>query len=90
MIMITVGKVLLFVIILTAIFCGKGETTDEFAEYLQEEKKIREAVSNPHKLEDSLQVLRKIHGIDPDLEISKLQDEPADWISLLRKLKSAK
>jgi hypothetical protein len=88
--MISVGKFLLLIWILTAVFCSKVETTDEFAEYLQEEKRIRGTVSNPQQLEDSLEALRKQFDVDPDLEISKLQEEPAEWISLLRKLKSAK
>jgi hypothetical protein len=87
---ITVRNSLVLGILLTAIFCSKPGTTDEFAEYLQEEKQIRETVSDPGELEDSLNALKKKHNIDPDREISKLQDEPADWISLLRGLKSAK
>jgi hypothetical protein len=87
---ITDRKSLLLGILLATIFCGKPETTDKFAEYLQEEKKIRETVINPQELEESLNTLKKKYDIDPDREISKLQEEPAGWISLLRKLKSAK
>ncbi len=76
--------------ILTCISCGKIDTTDRFAKYLQDEKKIRERVINPQELEDSLNALRNRFGIDPEQEISKLQTEPADWIVLLRKLKSAR
>ena len=88
--MITVGKFSLLILILAVVFCSKVKTTDAFAEYLKEEKRIRETVSNPQQLEDSLDVLMEKYDIDPDHEISKLQEEPADWISLLRKLKSAK
>jgi hypothetical protein len=81
---------LLFGIILAIITCGKIETTGRFAEYLQEEKKLRERVLNPQELADSLTALKNTIGIDPDQEILKLQAEPADWITLLRKLKSAR
>lgn len=81
---------LLFGVTLAAITCGRVETTDKFADYLQEEKKMRERVIDLQELDDSLTALRDRMGTDPDQEISKLQAEPEDWITLLRKLKSAR
>jgi hypothetical protein len=86
----TIKISLLFGATLAVMTCNRVETTDKFADYLQEEKKMRERVIDLQELEDSLTALQDRMETDPDQEISRLQAEPEDWITLLRKLKSAR
>ena len=70
--------------------CSKRDSVFHFARYLRQEKRLRAKIRDTLVLEDSLNILRKEHNIDPELELMKLQQEPADWIELLRKLRRDK
>ncbi len=76
----------LFIIVL-AVQCRRAEETSRFAEYLKEEKRIREEVHDRSALQDSLRAMQKRYALDIDKEISRLFDQPEQWPLLLRTLK---
>ncbi|MDH4211757.1 MAG: hypothetical protein OEV79_09975 [candidate division WOR-3 bacterium] len=69
------------------ISCQSQDRIIVLAEYLKEEKRLRDSESSEEALQDSLKLLKEKYGIDRDAEIRKLGENPGEWIDLLRELK---
>jgi hypothetical protein len=67
--------------------CHTTEETRKFAEYLKEEKRIRQKVHDPSALQDSIKAMQKRYSLNINGEISKLYDRTEQWPLLLRTLK---
>lgn len=68
--------------------CRKQDETDKLAEYLKEERRLRDKIPDRKVLEESLVKTRKKYSIDMQEEFSRLYRSPKEWPVLLRKLKS--
>lgn len=71
-----------------AVSCQRRDRTTVLAEYLKEEKRVRDNESNPAALEESLSILNEKYGIDRDAEIRHVGENPGRLIELLKELKS--
>ncbi len=67
--------------------CQSQDRIIVLAEYLKEEKKLRDSESSEEALQNSLKILEAKYGIDRDAEIRRLGENPGEWIELLRELK---
>lgn len=65
--------------------CEREDRSAVLAEYLKEEKKLRERVTNEESLRDSIAGLREKYRINQDAW--QLNEDPDQWIELLRKLR---
>ena len=70
--------------------CHKPDRIAILAEFLKEEKRLRENESSVQVLRDSLKILEEKYKIDRDAELRKLADDPNEWVNLLRELKRAR
>ena len=75
-------------IALLIVFCGNKDNTERLATYLQEEKRLREKLLAPTVLDDSLKILKQRYRININEEWSRLDRDPNEWVTLLRKLTS--
>lgn len=79
-------RLLIPLLALSIISCRR-DRTPELANYLQEEKKLRDGISNSAALEDSIAAIQERYGISLDQELSRLSTNPPEWLRLLRSLK---
>lgn len=77
----------IFLSLLISGACERGDRTTVFAEYLKQEKELRERVTDEELLRDSIAELREKYGIDRDRAAWQFGDNPDQWIELLRKLR---
>jgi hypothetical protein len=78
----------LVLITLIAHSCRKQDETGKLAEYIKEERRLRDKIPDGTVLEDSLMKAQKKLSIDIQEEFSRLYRNPKEWPVLLRKLKS--
>ena len=82
-------SIILFVLsCLLTIHCRNQDKTDKLAEYLRNEKRLREKIEDAKALEDSLAERRRKSSIHWEAELLRLRKNPQEWPVLLRKLKS--
>jgi hypothetical protein len=74
-------------VLLASVACHKTDKNARLAEYLEQEKQLRDNIQDSTVLEDSLTELRERFSIDIQEELSRLQKNPQDWPGLLRKLR---
>jgi hypothetical protein len=67
--------------------CRKPDPTSILAEYLKEEKRLRNKIEDKTVFGDSLKAAQKKYSIDMEQELSRLRKHPEQWPVLLRKLK---
>ena len=83
-------KIALILISMFILSCTKQDYNPKLIEYLRAEKDLRNRISDKQILSDSINVLQKRYHIDPELELSKLKDNPDAWLKLVRELKIEK
>jgi hypothetical protein len=76
-----------FVCVAFFITCQRQDRITVLAEYLKEEKRLRDSEWSEEALRDSLRILEEKYGVDRDAEIHRLGENPGEWIDLLRELK---
>ena len=81
--------IILFVLVVV-ITCTKSDYNPNLVEYIKAEKELRSRITEEQGLSDSIKILQQKHNIDLEEELSKLSDNPEDWIKLLKDLKIAK
>jgi hypothetical protein len=81
--------IILFVLVVV-ITCTKSDYNPNLVEYIKDEKELRSRITEEQGLSDSIKILQQKHNIDLEEELSKLSDNPEDWIKLLKDLKIAK
>jgi len=81
--------IILFVLAIL-IACGQRDYNPNLVEYIKAEKELRSRITAEQGLSDSIKILQQKHNIDLEEELSKLSDNPEDWIKLLKDLKIAK
>ncbi|UCD04622.1 MAG: hypothetical protein JSV98_05745 [candidate division WOR-3 bacterium] len=77
----------LFLWLLFILSCQKQDRIAILAEYLKEEKRLRENESSAQALRDSLKLLEEKYKIDRNAELRKLAEDPGEWVDLLKELK---
>lgn len=83
-------KIALILISIFILSCTKQDYNPKLIEYLRAEKDLRNKISDKQILSDSINVLQKRYHLDPELELSKLKDNPDAWLKLVRELKIEK
>lgn len=86
---IILKKIFIFIPFLFVV-CANKDINPKFVEYLKAEKNLRKRVSEEQGLEDSIKVLQQKYNIDSEKELSKLKNNPKNWIELIKKLKIEK
>jgi signal recognition particle receptor subunit beta len=81
--------IILFVLVVV-IACTKSDYNPNLVEYIKAEKELRSRITEEQGLSDSIKILQQKYNIDLEEELSKLSDNPEDWIKLLKDLKIAK
>lgn len=69
--------------------CSRSPYHPDFTAYLRAEKELRMRVKLEVQLRDSLVVLQRTFGLDPQVELAKLHDHPESWIHLIEELRRA-
>ena len=77
----------LMLALLAAVSCEKPDRTAKLAEYLIQEKRLRDSIRDSIVLADSLMRLQMEYSIDVEQEFSRLRNNPKDWPAFLRKLR---
>ena len=70
--------------------CGQQDYNPKLIEYIEAEKELRSKISEEQGLSDSIKILQQKHNIDLEEELSKLSDNPENWIKLIKDLKIEK
>ncbi len=73
-------------IIFMILSCTKDGYNPKLSEYLKTERELRSRIGEQQGVRDSIRLLQKKHGIDADKELSKLKDNPEDWIKLFEEI----
>jgi hypothetical protein len=81
--------IILFVLAIL-IDCGQRDYNPKLIEYIEAEKELRSRITEEQGLSDSIKILQQKHNIDLEEELSKLSDNPEEWIKLFKDLKIAK
>jgi len=84
-------KIPIILFVLTILIdCGQQDYNPKLVDYIKAEKELRSRITEEKGLSDSIKILQQKHNIDLEKELSKLADNPENWIKLLKDLKIAK
>jgi len=70
-----------------AVHCKKT-INKRFVNFLKAEQLMRDRISDPIQLRDSLEILQQKYRIDREKEITYLKDHPEQWVILLKALRN--
>jgi hypothetical protein len=82
-----VSVLAIMLVLFFAVSCKGPDRTTRLADFLKQQKRLRDDIQDSTVLEDSLRKLQKKYSIDIQDEFSRLRKNPQDWPVFLRKLR---
>ncbi len=80
-------RIIVSIFFVFILFCSNKGYDNRLIQYLKEERRLRQHITQTRELEDSITSLQRRYHIDKERELARLRKQPKLWLKLLEELK---